>query len=245
MSRSTPTKWVTRPSRFFSATTVLEAGNVLPSLRRCTSVPRQMPFWRTSVADVIHHPLEAALEQVRKHLRRQLVARVAQRVDAGVIGVLERAVRARDQDQIGGLLGGGGEQPQARVGALELAALHRQPQRQDAEPGDHRQDGEQQPDGVAGIAERLHAQQPEADQRESGTPAPPKTRPRRHPPRAGTGSASPEDAGRFGGGPQVADERDDPGEVVDAALVVGAAADRAAGDQAQEEPDAGAARRGG
>ena len=37
-----------RPSRFRSATTVLDAGNVVPSLRRWTSVPRQMPFWRTS-----------------------------------------------------------------------------------------------------------------------------------------------------------------------------------------------------
>ena len=89
-----------------------------------------------------------------------------------------------------------------------------------------------------GIADRLHAQQPEADHAESGTPGAAEntaglpSAARRH----GLGVAG--RRGRFGGRPQVADERHDPGEVVEAALVVEAAADGAA-----RRPAAGRSRR--
>jgi hypothetical protein len=116
-------------------------------------------------ADVIHHPIEAALEQTRQRHAGQLLARVAERLDAGIVAVLEHAVRSGDQDQVGGLLGRGGEQAHLRIGALQLAALHRQPQRQQPEARHHRQRRQQEADGVAGIAHRLRAEQAEADGR--------------------------------------------------------------------------------
>ncbi len=55
MSRSTPTKWVTRPDASLSALIVQAAGNEVPSFRRPRSVPRHTPCaltidamsWRT------------------------------------------------------------------------------------------------------------------------------------------------------------------------------------------------------
>ena len=184
---------------------------------------------------MIDHALEAALEQRRQHHLRQLFARVAERVDAGVVGVLHRAVGARDQNQVAGLLGRGGEQAHARVGALQRVALHRQPQREHAEAGDHRQRGQQQAHRVSGVANRLQAQQAETDQRDQEHR---RRGERRRPP---AGSHRPV-VGAVAGGrrferrPGVAEERHDPGEVVDAAFVVAEARNRVARHQPQEEP---------
>ena len=92
MSRCTPTKCVTRLSRLRSATTVLDVGKVLPSLRRWISVPRQIPFSRTSVptwSTIRSKPRSSSCGRV---IVRSLVTRVAERPDARVVRVLECAV---------------------------------------------------------------------------------------------------------------------------------------------------------
>ena len=79
--------------------------------------------------------------------------------------MLERAVASRNQDQVAGLLGRRGQQLHARVGALKLAALDRQAQRQQAHAADDRHRRQQHAERIAGIAERLNLQQSVPDQR--------------------------------------------------------------------------------
>jgi hypothetical protein len=67
--------------------------------------------------------LEAPLHQVGTLQLAELPPGVAQRTYEGLVRVLERSVRIRNQDQIAGLFGGRGEQPHARIGAPQLPSL--------------------------------------------------------------------------------------------------------------------------
>ena len=104
--------------RSCSATTVLDAGKVEPSRRRRRSVPRQMPCCPELAAGISSpsaaNPRSSGCGKRSSDSSR---AREADRAEERVVGVLERAVGAGDQDQIAGLLGGGGRAGAARESA--------------------------------------------------------------------------------------------------------------------------------
>ena len=117
-----------------SATTVLEAVKTDPSRRRRRSVPRQMPWVRSLGGNLVGQRGELVIERLREPQQRQLVPGEADRAQERVVGVLDRAVRARYQDQVAGLFGRRAEQAGERVGPLQLVALHDEPERSRPSP---------------------------------------------------------------------------------------------------------------
>ena len=94
--------------------------------------------------------LESTLQQVGERERRELLARVAERTHERVVRMLEGAVGAGDENEIPGLLGRGGQQPHARAGALQLATLCGQPQRQQPQACDRHHAGQQRAKRIIG-----------------------------------------------------------------------------------------------
>ena len=117
-------------------------------------------------ADVVPQLLRTPMVEQRGEVHpHQLGTGIAERAQTRVIGVLERAVASRDQDQVAGLLGRRGQQLHTRVGALKLAALDGEPQRQQAHAADDRHRRQQHAERIARIAERLNLEQSVSDQR--------------------------------------------------------------------------------
>ena len=96
----------------------------------------------------------------------QFVARISERAHEGVVGVLDAAVRFGDQDHVLRLFGGGRQEAQPGVDALELAGLQTQTEREESEAGDSEQRREQRAERVTGSAERLQPEREIADDRD-------------------------------------------------------------------------------
>ena len=115
--------------------------------------------------DVRADAVEAAVEEVAVSEPGEPLARIADRPDERVVGVLECAVRARDQNQVAGLLGCGGQQSHARAGPFQFAALRRKTKGQQPETGNCHHARQQRAKRVVCDTERLEIQRAVANER--------------------------------------------------------------------------------
>ncbi len=180
-------------------------------------------------------------DQLVESQRRQFVARVAQRAEKGLVGLLEPAVGARDENQVARLLRRRRQQLQPRVGALQLLPLRREPQRHQAEAGHGREARQQLPERIDRRAHLLDVEHAVANQwdQEGG--------------HRGQDDRERRDRlhllfirarrRRFERCPRVAQPRDDPGEVQEAPDVILTSRDGQARTQPHEEAQAGSHRK--
>ncbi len=175
------------------------------------------------------------IQQRRQVHTRQIGARIAEGAQTGVVCVLEGPVSARDQDQIARLLRRGREEPHACVGALQLATLDRQPQREQSHAADDRHRRQQHAERVPRIAERLHPKQSVADERNGEQRHDRQQNRRRFDGGFKRNLFERRGCRRVDGGPQIAEERYEPGEIEHGAEVVSVPRDGHARHEPQEE----------